>query len=126
MTPDDRAEDLVPLGGEIFGAPLTGRPLPPSTAAPSVRADAFAGRVYELTTMHGMNPDAAVKRTYREFDRIHAADEKAPGLSDLTRGQKAVLIGVLLGILSFIAPVLGWTVSEMVIPAYEWGFGRWL
>jgi hypothetical protein len=122
MIPDDRAPDLKSADPD----PFAGRPIPPASANVEVRAREFRDRVLELVSLHDASVDRAVLRTYREFDRVHKADEKAPGFSELTIGQKIAAVVILLIILAIVMPVLGWAVGDLLIPAYEWGFQRWL
>lgn len=113
MTPDDRSPDLHPA------------PLPLLSSHVDARADAFAGRVLELTAMHNVDPDEAIKRTYREFDRIHKADDTAPSLRGMGLPAYIVSAVIVLTFLAFLIPALGLLVGEVILPLWRAAFS-WL
>jgi hypothetical protein len=122
MTPDDRETDLKPLGSE-FGFPLAGRPLPPLSASVHARADAFAGRVFELTTMHGMVEDSAIKRAYREHDAAVKANRELPPGARWAARAFVALVCLTIGALA--VPALGWVIGYLLVPLWRQAFA-WL
>jgi hypothetical protein len=97
--------------------------LPPLSASVDVRADAFVSRAMELQLMHGVPTSDAIQRTYREFDRIHYADDHAPGWSELGKASKVIVVAILLIVFALLIPLLAYAFGALLVPLWHWGFG---